>query len=148
MREHLVCTTHSGQLLKRPRRSLEHAGLNWSFTTVKTELGIRIVMATTRILPKIRSTEVRGGVWSGQRTQWHFLVSSLESGLLRTPIFKHLVLRTCLSLEGAIPFRYARFLKYVTDLSILEQEGGQWRFRHPILQAHFASATPQTIQDE
>jgi hypothetical protein len=53
-------------------------------------------------------------------------------------MIKHLTLRLCLSLEGAMPLRYARFLDYATDLGILEREGGQWRFRHQLLQAHFA----------
>ncbi|HKR15481.1 MAG TPA: NACHT domain-containing protein [Pyrinomonadaceae bacterium] len=59
-------------------------------------------------------------------------------GLFRTPMFKHSILRLCLSLEGRMPLRYARFLNYATELGILEREGGHWRFRHQILQAHLA----------
>ena len=59
-------------------------------------------------------------------------------GLFRTPILKHAVLRVCLTLEGAMPLRYANFLSYATDLRILERDGGQWRFRHQIMQDYFA----------
>ena len=59
-------------------------------------------------------------------------------GLFRTPLLKHLILRVCLTLEGALPLHAASFLNYATDLGILERDGGQWRFRHQILQDHFA----------
>jgi uncharacterized membrane protein len=60
-------------------------------------------------------------------------------GFLRTPLFKHSVLRICLALQRSMPLRYSRFLTYATDLNILEREGGQWRFRHQILQDHFCN---------
>ncbi|HEX8354932.1 MAG TPA: hypothetical protein VF611_18640, partial [Pyrinomonadaceae bacterium] len=59
-------------------------------------------------------------------------------GLFRTPMFKHWMLRICLTLEGSMPLRYADFLSYATELRILEKDGGQWRFRHQILQDYFA----------
>lgn len=39
-------------------------------------------------------------------------------GLFRTPLLKHLILRVCLTLEGAMPLRYAGFLNYATTLGI------------------------------
>jgi hypothetical protein len=53
-------------------------------------------------------------------------------------MFKHWMLRICLTLEGSMPLRYADFLSYATELRILEKDGGQWRFRHQILQDYFA----------
>jgi hypothetical protein len=58
-------------------------------------------------------------------------------GLFRTPIFRHMVLRICLRAESAMPLRYASFLNYGADLRLLERDGGQWRFRHHILQLYF-----------
>ncbi|MDQ1590278.1 MAG: hypothetical protein QOG71_905 [Pyrinomonadaceae bacterium] len=66
-----------------------------------------------------------------------FLLFGLP-GLFNTPLLKHAVLRVCLTLEGATPLRYADFLSYATELRILEKDGGQWRFRHQILQDYFA----------
>lgn len=51
---------------------------------------------------------------------------------------KHLILRFCFYLDGSMPLRYVRFLNYATKLRILERDGGQWRFRHKILQDYFA----------
>jgi len=62
----------------------------------------------------------------------------LVIGFLSTPFFKHFVLRYSLHEEGSIPLRYVAFLNYATKLRILERDGGQWRFRHQILQNHFA----------
>jgi len=37
-----------------------------------------------------------------------------------------------------MPLRWVSFFKYATSARILEQDGGQWRFRHQILQDYFA----------
>jgi hypothetical protein len=66
-------------------------------------------------------------------------------GLFRTPILKHAALRICLTLEGAMPLRYADFLSYATELRILETDDGQWRFRHQILQDYFTSRHRERI---
>lgn len=97
------------------------------------------------VLPDVISRV--SGYWSDAT---EFTVSSLFpsapfvllfgfAGLFRTAMFKHLILRLSLWFEGYMPLRYARFLDYGTDLGILEREGGQWRFRHQILQVHFAN---------
>lgn len=84
--------------------------------------------------------------WHGTK-EFHFtaLLPSLPIlltfgmiGLFRTPLLKHLILRMCLTLEGAMPLHAVSFLNYATDLGILERDGGQWRFRHQILQDHFS----------
>lgn len=68
-----------------------------------------------------------------------FLIFGLI-GLFRTPLLKHLTLRVCMTLEGAMPLRYAGFLDYAKDLGVLERDRGQWRFRHQILQDYFAQS--------
>jgi hypothetical protein len=69
-------------------------------------------------------------------------------GFASTPFFKHLVLRYYLyKHEGSIPLKYINFLNYATELRILERDGGQWRFRHQILQNHFAELTKVDPQD-
>jgi hypothetical protein len=37
------------------------------------------------------------------------------------------------------PWRYARFLNYATERSLLQRIGGRDRFVHPLLQDHFSS---------
>ena len=59
-------------------------------------------------------------------------------GLLNTALFKHLILRFCLYWEKKLPLRWVSFFSYATAARILEQDGGQWRFRHQILQDYFA----------
>ncbi len=59
-------------------------------------------------------------------------------GFSMTPLFRHLILRLCLYLEGAAPLKYATFLNYAAAARILETDGGQWRFRHQNLQTYFA----------
>jgi len=64
-------------------------------------------------------------------------VSGAAMGFIVTPYFRHIVLRLCLYLEGSIPLRCVGFLNYAADeLRIIEREGGQWRFRHPILERY------------
>ena len=77
----------------------------------------------------------------------YLAVLALTVGAVSTPFFKHIVLRYCLTRqEGAIPLRYVAFLNYATRLRILERDGGQWRFRHQILQDHFADmSVPDSI---
>jgi hypothetical protein len=67
-----------------------------------------------------------------------FIFGSLI-GFSFTPLWKHCVLRVCLTLEGAMPFKYVSFLRYATALRVLEEEGGQWRFRHQNFQDYFAA---------
>jgi energy-coupling factor transporter ATP-binding protein EcfA2 len=59
---------------------------------------------------------------------------------LMTPLFRHLILRLCLYLEGSTPIKYATFLDLAADANILEKDGGHWRFRHQTLQEHFAKS--------
>jgi len=66
------------------------------------------------------------------------LVGGAVIGFSSTPLFRHLVLRLCLYLEGAAPLKYAAFLDYASDARILEKDGGRWRFRHQTLQEYFA----------
>ncbi len=58
--------------------------------------------------------------------------------LYNIPLIEHFVLRTALSLEKKAPLRYVKFLNEATEARILERDGGQWRFRHQLLQDYFA----------
>ena len=69
---------------------------------------------------------------------FYFLPFALVISLLNTAIFKHFILRFCLSVADVIPLRYAAFLDYAAKLRVLEKDGGQWRFRHQNLQEYFA----------
>jgi len=81
---------------------------------------------------------------SGWReVNWIFPLALFIVGLLLgfslTSLYSHCVLRLCLTLEGSMPLKYVSFLRYATDLRVLEQEGGQWRFRHQNFQDYFAA---------
>ncbi len=67
------------------------------------------------------------------------LFMGLVVGFILSKIYLHFVLRFCFYLEGSMPLRFVDFLEFSTNLRILEQDGGQWRFRHKILQDYFAN---------
>jgi len=78
------------------------------------------------------------------KIDWFYLATAIGCGLLLgfsyTALFKHCLLRICLWLEDSTPFRYVSFLRYATELRILEEEGGQWRFRHQNFQDYLRNA--------
>jgi DNA replication protein DnaC len=63
---------------------------------------------------------------------------SMFTGLMTTPLFRHLMLRLCFYIERRLPLKCATFLDYAAEARILEKDGGQWRFRHQNLQDYFA----------
>lgn len=81
------------------------------------------------------------GLTFNELTPKLFLISiclGIYTGIVTTPLFFHLLLRLCLRIENKIPLRYVHFLNYAVKLQILEKTGGQWRFRHQILQNYFS----------
>jgi energy-coupling factor transporter ATP-binding protein EcfA2 len=56
------------------------------------------------------------------------------------------LLRLFLWREGAIPWRYFRFLRRASDLLLLQTVGGTVRFRHLLLQDYFAGLTDERIE--
>ena len=65
------------------------------------------------------------------------LLGGMVAGLLETALFKHFILRFALNQEQKLPLRWVSFFTYATKARILEQDGGQWRFRHQILEDYF-----------
>ncbi len=61
---------------------------------------------------------------------------------------RHLALRLSLCQSGSIPWNYARFLNYCTELSFLQRVGGRYRFIHEQLQDHFAEMLIDTTVKE
>ena len=55
---------------------------------------------------------------------------------------QHLILRVILKQSGAIPWNYAKFLDYATELGFLEREGGRYRFIDDSMQEYFAQMPP------
>ena len=51
---------------------------------------------------------------------------------------QHFTTRLILFFNKYIPWNYARFLNYCTDLLFLQRVGGHYRFIHRLLQEHFA----------
>ena len=56
------------------------------------------------------------------------------------------VLRFLLWREGAVPWRYFRFLQEAADLLLLEQVGGAVEFQHRLLRNYFAELAPERIE--
>jgi hypothetical protein len=65
------------------------------------------------------------------------LLVGFGGGLLNTAFFNHIILCLCLKWEKKLPLDWVSFFEYVTNARILEQDGGQWRFRHQILEDYF-----------
>jgi len=51
---------------------------------------------------------------------------------------QHFVLRLMLKHSGAVPWNYAKFLDYATELGLLESEGGRYQFSHDSVLEYFA----------
>ncbi|MCA1994906.1 MAG: hypothetical protein LDL41_23085 [Coleofasciculus sp. S288] len=51
---------------------------------------------------------------------------------------QHVWLHLILKQSGAIPWNYAKFLDYATELGFLEREGGRYRFINDTVQEYFA----------
>jgi len=47
---------------------------------------------------------------------------------------RHIILRILLAREKKLPFRLRSFLNHVSATGIMEKDGGQWRFRHKLIQ--------------
>ncbi|WP_017326833.1 NACHT domain-containing NTPase [Synechococcus sp. PCC 7336] len=58
------------------------------------------------------------------------------------PVIQHVLLRLFLWLNGSVPWNYARFLNYATQLRFMQRIGGQYRFMHDLLREHFATYEP------
>ncbi len=57
------------------------------------------------------------------------------SALFLSPLLRHFILHFLLWQEGKIPLRWVSLLnKLDKKTGILEKDGGQWRFRHQLLQ--------------
>jgi DNA polymerase III delta prime subunit len=54
------------------------------------------------------------------------------------PVIQHFALRLVLWSNGYIPWNYARFLDYATELRFMQKVGGRYRFIHDLLREHFA----------
>jgi F0F1-type ATP synthase assembly protein I len=72
-----------------------------------------------------------------------FAFALLFSLLCFTTLIQHYCLRLVLWRNGAIPWRYARFLTYAHNRKLLKQVGGRYRFFHDLLREHFAGLETQ-----
>lgn len=69
---------------------------------------------------------------------WVILAIALIIGIYNNPILKHFALRAILFSLGKMPLRYRTFLNKVAKTGVMEKDGGQWRFRHQLIQDFFA----------
>ena len=68
------------------------------------------------------------------------LVSALATG--GQDLIRHLTLRLILWQKGAIPWNYARFLRYAAERRLIQQVGGRYRFLHDALRQYFVGNEP------
>lgn len=55
---------------------------------------------------------------------------------------QHFAMRLVLWRCGTIPWDYADFLKYTSDMRLTQQTGGEFRFFHDLLREHLAQSSP------
>ncbi|MEH2444592.1 MAG: hypothetical protein V7K18_02050 [Nostoc sp.] len=59
---------------------------------------------------------------------------------------KNFILRLILYFNGFIPWNYARFLNYATELNFLHRVGGGYMFMHRLLLEHFAEMNLEKVK--
>ena len=84
-----------------------------------------------------------GSLFTFSTTIFLTIMASIQSAaffiaIYNSSLVKHLAIRWILFIQGKAPLRYSRFLKKVAGTGIMEQDGGEWRFRHQLIQDLFA----------
>ena len=98
--------------------------INLFFDIVSSMIRIPLSFSILYYPPVMLKTGIMIGVMSG-----------LSVGIA---CLQHFVLRVMLWYNGSIPWNYARFLRYVTQRSLMQQFGGRYRFTHRLLQDYLA----------
>jgi len=82
---------------------------------------------------------IKGNIYSmiKPNTPYHRFKSSMK--FLYFSIIQHFHLRFILCKKKLLPFKLIFFLNQMTKNYLLESDGATWRFRHRILQDHFAN---------
>jgi len=65
------------------------------------------------------------------------LISLILVGFIGLSFFYHIILRLSVRLVKKFPLTWVKLLNQATDANILEQQNGQWRFRHQIIEDYF-----------
>jgi energy-coupling factor transporter ATP-binding protein EcfA2 len=68
------------------------------------------------------------------------IIFTLIASIVGSTFFNHFKLRLAFYTDKKLPLKWVTFFTYATDARILEQDGGQWRFRHQILEDYFLEA--------
>ena len=92
-------------------------------------IGIFLSHSTRDKLMGLTMGSMIGGLIGG-------LMGSLRNGGISC--IQHLVLRRILYFQGCIPWNYAEFLDYATELRLMKKVGGGYIFYHRMLMEHFA----------
>ncbi len=104
----------------------------------------RLSIPLTAIALIIISISLPGKNFSSLHVSWAFLaiatiqVLSLIVCIYKSPLVNSLAIRFMLYIQGKIPLRYKHFLDKVAKTGLMERDGGQWRFRHQMIQDLFA----------
>ena len=66
------------------------------------------------------------------------LYLALLISVVKSPLIKHILLRAMLFFKGRIPLRLRTFMNKMSESGLMEKDGGQWRFRHQMIQDRLA----------
>ncbi len=83
-------------------------------------------------------------ILAGKLLDWHFIIWGKYGLIFGLAVgggeacVKHFILRIILYFNNYIPWNYARFLDYATQLIFLQKVGGGYIFIHRLLLEHFA----------
>ncbi|MGD1927392.1 MAG: hypothetical protein ACFB12_00670 [Leptolyngbyaceae cyanobacterium] len=88
------------------------------------------VLSDADLIRRIVGASMAAAIW----------MSLSESG--GQACMQHLALRLVLWRSEAMPWNYAQFLKYTSELRLTRQTGGEFRFFHDLLREHLAQSSP------
>jgi hypothetical protein len=118
----------------RPYRRLLNALLfdYFKFAVPFTFFGLLLCWLVKLGDPKTVTTSLQLPAVLGVVQLFAFFMAFYNSALI-----KHLAVRCLLFLQGKAPLRYRRFLDEVARTGLMERDGGEWRFRHQLIQNLF-----------
>ena len=108
------------------------------FSTISILMTLSCIITTQVIKQYVDSIEVQN-VWNDGLIIVVLLISILMSVYTTgMPAIQHFILRLGLWLSNYIPWNYARFLDYASELLLIKKVGGGYVFYHRMLMEHFA----------
>lgn len=92
-----------------------------------------LVSMVTLYVPGVLIGNTKASFWAVTGLAFGFAAGGGEA------LIKHILLRIILTLSGAMPWNYRKFLDYAADNIFLQKVGGGYIFMHRLLLEHFAA---------